>query len=218
MIILTEFYMPGDPERFSEILYCCKKNLELKYISEIYFFANKYDTDKVVSIENYEEYKYKIRVVECNSRPTYRTFFNFAIKNIESEENIIICNSDIHFDESLNKLVDIDLSGKFVMLTRYDNGILFDVPYSQDSWIFKKGMYLQEADFNLGVPGCDNKIGYLALMNGYKIYNPSKEVKSHHIHKDLSRNYKGKVEGPYLLTWPNEDINRACDLRIISHF
>lgn len=218
MIILTEFYCPGDEERYSELLYCFSKNLELKCVSEIYFFANRYDIDQITAIPNYQKYGDKVRCVECTKRPTYRSFFNFAKKNIESNENIIICNSDIHFDESLELLEKVDLSDKFVMLNRYENGKLYEVPYSQDTWVFKKGLTIDEADFNLGVPGCDNKIGYLALMKGKKIINPSLIVKSHHIHKDMSRNYKGKVEGPYLLSWPNNKLDIGCNIRIISSF
>lgn len=219
MILLTEFYEPvNNPERFEELLYCFSKNLELDSITEIYFFANKYDTNKIMLIENIEEYRHKVRSVECVSRPTYFTFFNFASRNIKENENVIICNSDIHFDSSLSLLKDIDMTNKFYILNRYDNNILFDVPYSQDTWIFKNGLILKESKFNLGVPGCDNRIAYLAHINGNTIYNPSKLVKSHHIHKETSRNYQGKVLGPYLLSEPNENVNIASNVRIISRF
>lgn len=219
MIILTEFFVPvNNEERYSELLYCFAKNLANKEVSEIYFFANRYDIDQVMAIENIKEYEHKVRCVECTSRPTYRTFFYFASKNIESDENIILCNSDIYFDDSLSLLKDVDMTNKFYVLNRYDNNELFDVPYSQDAWVFKKGLLLKDSEFNLGMPGCDNRIALLALLQGNMVYNPSKVVKSYHVHKDKSRNYGGVIPGPYLLCWPNDTVDIGCNMRIISSF
>lgn len=226
MIILTEFYVPSDEERYLELLYCFAKNLANKDISEIYFFAHKYDIDQVMAIENIKQYEHKVCLVECATRPTFRRMFKFASENIKLDENIIICNSDIYFDETLSLLKDIDMTNKFYVLNRYDfiqegdekKIVLYDVPYSQDAWIFKKGLMLKDADFNLGIPGCDNKIALLALLNGNMIYNPSKVVKSYHVHKNKSRNYSGVIPGPYLLSWPNNDVNIVSEMRIISSF
>jgi hypothetical protein len=70
----------------------------------------------------------------------------------------------------------------------------FDRDDSQDTWIFLGSVNnINLADFTLGVCGCDNKIAYLLGENGYYVINPSKTLKTYHLHLTNVRNYLNVV-------------------------
>lgn len=219
MKLLTEFYVAKSKIHFDEIVDCILKNEKLDVITGIYLFVNEEDYEIAKYLFNI--YK-KIVIVLRKVRPTFTDLFDYSC--IFSDEIIIICNSDIHFDSSLEIINLYDLSGKFVLLNRYEknsenfleNDKLYEVPYSQDAWIFRSGTRLT-ADFKLGTLGCDNKIGYIAFMSGYNILNPSKIVKSYHCHKESERFYCEKVLGPYLLSWPVDNMEES-NTEIITTF
>lgn len=215
MIILTEFYEPKNEEHYEEILTCISNNLENKYVSRIYLFVSEEDKNKIPEIPLFYDYREKLYAVVCISRPTFSTFFKYC-KTIDSEENMMICNSDIYFDNSLELLENENLENKFVLLNRYEGEVVYDVPYSQDTWIFKKGLDI-DADFKLGTPGCDNKIAYLALIKDYMVVNPSLLIKSYHLHKDMERFHTERCDGPYLLSWPSDSFE-ISRLEVISDF
>ena len=52
----------------------------------------------------------------------------------------------------------------------------------------------------MGVPGCDNKITYVAHNSGMIVRNPSYTIKAIHVHanewRDDERN-KAQIKGPY---------------------
>ena len=65
---------------------------------------------------------------------------------------------------------------------------------SQDAWIFHSSQNIEERfrkmfAFNLGVPGCDNKIVYLFNIIGYQCYNEPELIKCYHYHNINSRSY-----------------------------
>src|SRR6478735_8373530 len=97
----------------------------------------------------------------------------------------IITNSDIFFDESINLLNDQDLTKKFIALTRWDINIktgkskFFNVAYSQDSFFWKGYLNLDGFDLNyyLGTPGIDNALCGEFHEMGFKVINPSYQLK-----------------------------------------
>ncbi len=95
-------------------------------------------------------------------------------------------------------------------MTRYDikdgEPVFFDRWDSQDSWWFKGAMKNINAPFNLGHPGCDNSLAYLLKQAGYNVTNPSRTVKTYHLHSNDTRNWWGKsvIPEPYFLITPND--------------
>jgi hypothetical protein len=118
---------------------------------------------------------------------------------------VIIANADIFFDDSLALLDDVSLSGRMLCLSRWDensDGLLvhFDRPDSQDAWIFEAPVLHIEAEFHLGVPGCDGRLAYEASKAGLTVCNPSRSIRAHHLHQSTIRRYteSDRLCGPLL--------------------
>ena len=188
----TEYWDSGDEKRNSEVISCINKNINSGFFKNIFIYS-----------KNIEE-RINAKTIPLD-RITYQFIFDNNIDGIN-----ILANSDIEFDETI-KLAENIKEEEFYCLTRYeDNGLLHkhNDPYlgsdSQDVWIWKNKSKIQESNFFLGVPGCDNKIAYIAEINGYRVKNPSIDIKTYHRHKtDLrpgsSSNTKIRLMPPYRL-------------------
>ena len=167
-------------------------------IKKIYLLNDQiYDLNFIKNID-----KIKQIVVEDDSkkRLKYKCAIEFINKNLAGEL-CVMANSDIYFDDSLKHLNGYNMTNKLLALSRYDNGILFNNVYSQDSWFFKSplNVNLNKVDFCFGIPGCDNSFAHITHSAGYKISNPSLTIKTHHLHKSNYRTYsREKVPGPYI--------------------
>lgn len=143
------------------------------------------------------------RIIEVNSR-NYNAFFE-AMKAFPDDVNII-SNSDIFFDETLEEVKSIS-NFKCYALTRWEieNGIanFLNRRDSQDVWIFR-GSPKVNADFNIGVPGCDNHLAWLIKKAGYMISNPSLTIRAFHLHQVKVFTYKNLplIPEPYLFLNP----------------
>jgi hypothetical protein len=90
--------------------------------------------------------------------------------------------------------------------------VLFDRADSQDTWIFKGGVnQVSGADFTMGIAGCDNAIAHLLEQHGYNVINPSRTIKTYHLHLTNIRNYTDisgnaiqRIQPPYKLINPTE--------------
>ena len=81
---------------------------------------------------------------------------------------------------------------------------------SQDVWIYHTEQInvntplVKDSNFLLGMPGCDNKITYVFMKNGYKCINAPWNVKTYHYHTTQIRNYtvKDVIPPPYVYVEP----------------
>jgi len=136
-------------------------------------------------------------------RTTYQTMFDEINKVTGPDDVNIIANSDIYFDETI-ELAEHISHGECYALTRWNVGkgkeLTFeDTPGSQDVWIFRGPIKEMNADIEMGVPGCDNRIAYEIEQAGYRVFNPSRAIITHHLHKG-SKSYTNKtkrIEPPY---------------------
>lgn len=207
MKLLIEYYNSLNSQRNEEYLYVLNKNIENEYITDIYIFIE----DKSITLDIKST---KIHLIYINSRFTFYDFFIYSKDNFLSEQ-IILANSDIFFDETLDYVKKFDLDGKLVTLTRYEYSSItkeshyLDSDCSQDVWIFNGGMVVEDSNFLLGTLGCDNRIAFLANKQEILIRNPSLKVKSYHVHDSNFRTYteKDRVLSSYLYMLPNDDIN-----------
>ena len=123
-----------------------------------------------------------------------------------------IANSDIYFPISSMHHYDHLKNGEVWALSRWDElknkgRKLYNHKDSQDSWVWRDEMMLKmDADFTLGLPGCDNRIAKILSDSGYKVLNPSKTVQTIHLHSSNKRTYDRSqtVQPPYLLVAPTE--------------
>lgn len=180
--LFYNYYEDKHPDRKKEIDFCLQQNLNNPHLNTIIF--------------------------ETPSKPTYNTFFH-KINEITGPDDInIICNSDIFFDDSISLVSTIETRSVYV-LCRWDwhsadHVVFANRPDSQDTWIIKGKVENVFGDFCLGVLGCDNRIAYEFNKAGYRVSNPSKSIKTYHVHNSGIRNYTKKdvVPPPYLTLHP----------------
>jgi hypothetical protein len=124
----------------------------------------------------------------------------------------IIANTDIYFDEYNIGLIKASITdNECYALSRWDIQLGGDSVHhcsrdSQDVWIFKGSIRNIKSDFQLGRAGIDNRIAHEISEAGYEVINPSKTIKSYHLHITGIRNYR-RVESetipkPYKLIQP----------------
>lgn len=214
--LLTEFYLDADSQRREELSTCLFKNVFNSRIKSV---------NLVVSDEQTEQYLMQIpknidsdlNVIRVEKRPTYNDLF--AITQTFDDSGInIISNTDIVFDyEFVDSIRNFDFKAKDILaLSRWDytNTELTCATHykradSQDCWI-KKGAFpqMKDANFTLGIAGCDNRIAAIMFESGFNVLNPSCSIKTYHLHLSGKRNYisNGKIvnriNGKYLLVNP----------------
>ena len=177
--LFTSYFEPKEMERVREIRRTMELNIQCSSIDVIYNLGTPYINDKVVNIPY--------------DRPTYKDFIN-ELNKVEADY-YIIANSDIYFTSEIEAIKDLQLSKRALCLSRWDvtgNGMakLFNYEWSQDVWIFKgKPPRIDNIDFHLGLPGCDNRFAYELAMAGLEPINPAKSIKTYHLHTSNKRSY-----------------------------
>ena len=159
-LFINWFDSPVRPQEFD---YCLKKNLVL------------FD-----------------RVINLNGRPTFTDFFMSAGLGYPDDINVI-ANLDIYFDETIRLTKWIE-SDTVYCLTRHESDGVGNLKtfkdahghtgdWSQDAWVFT-GINIVNvpAPFCPGERGCDNHLAWLFKEAGYKVLNPSIDIRAIHLH------------------------------------
>ncbi len=179
-----------------EIEYCLIDNIRNNKIDRIILFTD--------SVRGYHSTNEKLTQVITSGRLTYQKAFEYANTHLFGDI-CILSNSDIIFDESLMLFQAVDLTNKFYAITRHnlqpDNSLIFnDANACQDVWVFKSPLKMFPSDFELGRPGCDNRIAWEAINSGLNVLNPCKIIRCKHLHLSNKRNYiqnQPVIPGPY---------------------
>lgn len=201
VFLFVPFYLDSLTARKEEILLCLKNNIS-NFVFEKIFLVSEQDN----TIFNHP----KLRYIKMEKRPTYSDVFSLA-REVNPDGINFVFNADIYMKPidvlKAVKLIDENIleSELVLALSRWDITIEGDYKHyckkdSQDSWIFKGGLTPHlKADFHFGKPGCDNRIAYELMRQDYLVINPSKEIKSFHIHKSQVRNYSeiDRIPPPY---------------------
>lgn len=200
--LFTSYYFDKSPERQKELDECLIRNTELDEITKLYVVTEEGVDSKLL-------YHKKIINIVIKSRPTYNTFFELIRMFCGSDDWNIIANSDIYFDATLLEVLKRKSNKPLCFaLTRWevekDKIHFLNRPDSQDSWIFKGKPPRIDGDFTLGTCGCDNAIAYRFHAAGYDVINPSKTIKTYHLHESNVRHYNinNKVKQPYKILNP----------------
>jgi len=194
IVLFTPYFAAPTPERQHELDTCLRRNVACRDISKIYLLS---DDGHLPPVRNQ-----KIEVIRTQSRPTYRQWIELSRTKCGSAVSIL-ANSDIHFDETLEKVRKIlCLPEAFIALSRHerlgDKAEPHPNPHwSQDVWGFNAASsipnsLLKYIDIPLGVPRCDNKVAYSFAVHGWRIYNPVHFVRSIHLHETQQRSYDKK--------------------------
>jgi hypothetical protein len=196
MILITTFYESDNIERTKEYIICLENNIKNEFIENIYLLNEKiYDGYEILMNK-------KIIQINFGRRITYSDAIIFVNENFKG--NIcIISNSDIYFDNTLRYLINYNMNHKVLALSRNDMMRLD----SQDSWIFKAPLRINinQCNFHFGILGCDNRFARICRDGNNIIINPSKTIKTYHVHKTQYRTYnnKNRIKGLYYFIEPS---------------
>ena len=187
--LFTSYFEQKFGDRQRELRKVMELNIACQSIDLIYNLGHPWENEKVVNLPGYD-------------RPTYAQF----IKEMQAVEAdyYILANSDIYFTSEIEEIKSLQMDGKVLCLSRYDitsGGFakLFDYEWTQDTWIWKgKPKTLQNVDFTMGLPACDNRMAYEIAQAGLKPINPSKDIKTYHLHLTNKRSYteRNRLAGP----------------------
>lgn len=220
MNLIIEYFNPNNDQRNQEYLDCLRQNITNDLIEKIHVFISD-GSELDLACE-------KIVIIRPAQRPTYYALFKYCNDNLK-EKICIVANGDITFTKDIYLFNTISLDKIFIALTRWELvlreqqwiAVPFNNGTSQDAWIFKAPVLTsEEMNFNLGKPGCDNKIVKLVYDLGYEIRNPGNGLVTIHNHKSHYRNYteNERVPGPYLLVFPNQDVTKKARVLEIPGF
>ena len=198
--IFTQFYIPKEAKRIKEVNDTLKNNINNKFVKKVILLNERIYTPTELDLSDTS----KIEQIVVKDRLTYSLFFQYANA---FKGYLLLANSDIYFDKTLENIYKTVLSTQkscFAQLRFESNKKLFGPRSdSQDAWLFHSNhlpsphmMY----NFQLGQPGCDNKITFWLLQNGYKLYNEPFRIKIYHMHMSQIRHYSGRdiIPGPHV--------------------
>ena len=204
--IFQQFYIPKDQNRRKEINQCLNNNVKNKFINKIILLNEREYTKEEMDL-NDDEIK-KIQQIVISKRLKYSIFFEIA-KNFQGYT--LLSNSDIFFDESIENIFKTSLYYKRSCFTQnrieHNKKLFGPRSDSQDAWLFHSKHLTfnsKNMDFELGMPGCYNKITFLLAINRYKLFNEPFRIKVNHLHTSNVRGYSGKdiISPPYLMIHP----------------
>lgn len=184
--LFMSYFQTGNARRNAELNRVMQINIDCPSITKIFNLGSNYDHPKVTTI--------------ANDRPTYEDFMK-AVNEHAGDYNII-ANSDIYFTTEIDAIKSLDFHNTALALSRYDikghTKKLFNYEYSQDTWIFKGQIKpVLNCDFIMGRPGCDNRFAHELVQAGYRVINPSIDIKTYHLHEINERSYteKDRIHG-----------------------
>lgn len=204
--LFVAVYTESHKGRKNELDFCLNKNISNHSIDRVYILLEP-GAEHVNTSE-------KEIIINTDTRVTYKYFFQIINSVTERDDINIIVNSDIFFESVDIEKIKVSLThGKCFALARHEVDLSFGTYFvdrsdSQDSWCFCGPVrYDQfECDFQLGKPGCDNRIAHELKNAGYDISNPSKNIRSFHLHTTQVRTYERTPEHvvppPYLRLEP----------------
>jgi hypothetical protein len=201
LTLFAQYFVPKTSKRRAEIDKCFLKNIENPLVTKfIIYFEKEADMDLLPDNSKI------IKRLQAE-RMTYGFWLRETNKLHPGALSIFI-NSDIYLNETVKYLIAktpyIQEKKKFIALSRYnpdEDGFRLneDPHWTQDVWALVRpnedipSALIQEASFELGQPGCDNKIAYVMHSYGYKVTNPCGFVKTIHLQADMRRSYDARA-------------------------
>jgi hypothetical protein len=233
--VLLQYVNDPRPARQAEYEECVRRNLQNPSVKLVH---NLQEHPKVVVPEEFASHP-KFRSVSLGRWMTFRDAFDYANSTLPGETWCII-NLDIFLDSSADwasaaqvvaaKIVFCLSRTEFVPGegSRRDPALMnWAFANSQDAWLFRAPIQIDNCDFPVGTIGCDNAIAHRIKQAGYMPINAGQQFCVHHYDRARGKTVgnqneihaeerKGKVprtyperEGQYLL--PDIDVIRSVD-------
>jgi hypothetical protein len=106
ILLFNQFYIPENPRRYAEIKECLLKNVENSHVDSIYLL-----NERIYNIEELGIESDKIIQVDISRRMLFSDIFHYVTThNINGY--IVIMNSDIFIDDTIERLHTCDISQK----------------------------------------------------------------------------------------------------------
>ncbi len=182
--LFVNYYRDGASTRQAELDAVLRRNIDNSHI------------DRVIVLEATPPLTCpKLEAVAGPRRPTFRLYFEAVNAYSSAADLNIVANSDIYFDDSLGLLAGLDLADRCLALTRWEvqadgNSRHLGWSNSQDAWIFRGHVKaISACDFCPGQPACDWRLAAELRRCGYEVFNPSRDIRSHHLHLSGIRHY-----------------------------
>lgn len=222
--LFTTFYPENNKERLAELEACIRVNQYL--FDNVVIVIDQADTDWIINKLVF--FSVNTFLIPVEGRPCFNDFFEAIHNNWFCHDRInFIANTDIFFDDKeidkivghLSKISEGSSCKVCFALSRWDapgiyqkeNATLFDRADSQDTWVFYGDPeFRTKRNIEIGIPGCDNALAHeLFITGGFNVMNPSRSLKTFHLHNTGIRNYidennnlKKRIDPPYQLFKP----------------
>jgi hypothetical protein len=214
--LFTTFYIDKEDSRNKELETCVIENSKAGFNKIIYFIENKGELIELCEL-NDDILNSNNEIINISRRPTFNDLLKEMNLHEYSNDINIISNSDIVIPKESLLLINNwyeKLENRQVRtclaLSRWNieelEITLFDRADSQDTWIFfGNPKFTTSIDIKIGITACDNRFAFEIKQNGFRLFNPSKLIKTIHYHNSGVRNYldeegnsKEIVPPPYL--------------------
>jgi len=182
--LIINYYNDKHPDRSKEIDLSLKLNCNNKLFNKIIIIN---ETNQPIPFMNDN-----IIIINDSKRLTFKDFFNYANKYSSEDTINVLINSDIVIGENFDK-IKLELN-QALFLTRYNikedgSDVFQDDCGSFDTWIWKGLITKDIGNYFMGETCCDVRLSLEFYNKGYKLKNPSLDLKTYHIHLTEIRNY-----------------------------
>lgn len=199
--IISTFYVSKyssnlDNLRSKELEASLVNNISSPFVEKLHLFLDDEDAlNRVKELSNNSE---KVVIIEVGKKPKYNDFFKYILDNLKNKI-CMITNSDIYLFECDNRLIEsANINMIAYALTRYEYDmscpLIDNYQGSHDCYIFNskfidEKIINEHTDFNQNLPGIETHIIKNFCDNGFKVYNPCRQIKIIHLHKTQLRNH-----------------------------
>jgi len=199
--VITQFYDAANPARQKELQFALSKNVHNPFVDSVILMNERVFSDHELGVSSPKIIQMVVgRKLRFSDALEYKTTLDGFI---------VILNADIYLDESIEKIrhANINIHKVIFALLRYEHETqeLFGPrPDSQDTFIMHASLSVPLPFFNfeLGTPGCDNKLCYLMSCLGFDVRNDPLFIKTFHVHASTVRRYPPSLPPPYLFVAP----------------
>jgi glycosyltransferase involved in cell wall biosynthesis len=218
--LIIQTYNETCSNRIEELVYCIRANLINPYVQCVFDMGNC--TILPDDIKSHPKYILVYEQTNPVKWMTYKMVFDFANMNTSKYGSYwCIVNLDIFLDCHSNWLLTRGLlnsnyvfaqsrheftpgNDKIKPLFKLDenfNNIYHS--HTQDAWLFKTPIQVNDCDFEFGMLGCDNAIAHRIIQSGYKVINKPITFKIYH-----NDNVKGKTSTNFMEKHANETLTK----------
>lgn len=199
--IISTFYISKyssnlDNLRSKEIETCLINNIASSFVEKIHLFVD--DNDALTRLKELTNNSEKVVVICIGIKPKYNDFFKYILDNL-NDKICMITNSDIYLLERDVRLIERLKNEKICYaLTRYEydmsHPLINNYAGSHDCYIFNskfidEKIINKHTNFYQNFPGIETHIIKNFCDNGFKVYNPCKQIKIVHLHKTRLRKH-----------------------------